>query len=92
MALFDGIACGMQSLKDLNIYPQEYYASEINKHVIQVAMSNHPEIIQLGDVNNWREWNIDWKSINLLFAGFTCQSWSNAGKRLGIDDPRGQLV
>jgi site-specific DNA-cytosine methylase len=28
----------------------EYYASEIDKHAIKVAMKNHPDIIQIGDV------------------------------------------
>ncbi|HHU0601456.1 TPA: DNA (cytosine-5-)-methyltransferase [Proteus mirabilis] len=47
--------------------------------------------IQLGDVNNWREWDIDWSDVGLVTAGFPCQSWSLAGKQLGDKDERGKL-
>jgi len=49
-------------------------------------------VIHLGDATKWQEWDIDFGSIDIIIAGFPCQSWSLAGKQLGIDDPRGQLV
>ena len=52
----------------------------------------NPPITQVGDVTKWREWDIDWSSIDLLLAGFPCQAWSMAGKQKGDNDPRGALV
>ena len=49
LSLFDGISTGLLSLKELGYQPL-YYASEISENAITVAMKNHPEIIQLGDV------------------------------------------
>lgn len=34
----------------------------------------------------------DWAGVEGLIASPPCQSWSRAGKGLGLDDPRGELV
>lgn len=49
LSLFDGIATGLVALKELGYIPN-YYASEIEPSAIEVAMKNHPEIIQMDDV------------------------------------------
>jgi len=92
LSLFDGISCGQISLERARIPYDNYFSSEIDKYAIKVTQHNYPNTIQLGDINNWKEWNIDWKTIDLIFAGFPCQSWSIAGKQKGDNDPRGQLV
>ena len=33
---------------------------------------HYPNDIALGDVTKWREWDIDWASIDLVGAGFPC--------------------
>lgn len=91
LSLFDGISCGRVALERAGIEVERYYASEIDKFAIKVSESNYPDIIRLGDVTKWKEWNIDWGSIDLVTAGFPCQSWSLAGKQLGDKDPRGAL-
>lgn len=53
LSLFDGIATGMVALKDLG-YTPNYYASEIEQGAISVAMKNHPEIVEMGDVTRVR--------------------------------------
>jgi DNA-cytosine methyltransferase len=58
---------------------------------MRVANNNYPDTVQLGDVRRWREWDIDWASIDLLFAGSPCQGFSFAGKQLAFDDPRSAL-
>lgn len=92
LSLFDGISCGQVALQRAGIKVDNYYASEIDKKPIKITMKNHPKTIQLGDINNWKNWNIDLSKIDLILAGFPCQSWSVAGKKLGLDDFRGQLV
>ena len=69
---------------------QVYYA-EIDKYANNVTEKHYPNDIALGDVTKWREWDIDWASIDLVGAGFPCQAWSVAGKQLGDKDERGML-
>lgn len=45
----------------------------------------------LGDITKWREWDIDWGSIDLIMGGSPCQGFSFAGKQLNFDDPRSKL-
>ena len=58
---------------------------------MQVSKNNHPDIIHLGDVNAWRNWNIDWSQIDLLIGGSPCQGFSFAGKLLNFNDERSKL-
>lgn len=85
------MSCGQIALRELGVPIERYYASEIDKHAIQQTQLNFPETIQLGDVEKWREWNIEWSEIDLLLAGSPCQGFSLAGKMLGHDDPRSRL-
>lgn len=82
LSLFDGISCARYSLGCLGI-PVNYYASEISQPAELISKSNYPDIIRLGDVTNWRNWDIDWSSIGLLLAGSPCQGFSSAGKAGG---------
>lgn len=82
LSLFDGMSGGQQALHRAGISFDKYYASEIDKYAIQVTQKNYPDTIQLGDVRNI---DIDaLPSIDLLFAGSPCQSFSFAGKRNGM--------
>jgi site-specific DNA-cytosine methylase len=63
----------------------------LDEHAIKVTQANYPDTIQLGDVTKWREWDIDWASIDLLIGGSPCQGFSFAGKQLAFDDPRSAL-
>lgn len=85
------MSCGQIALRELDVPIERYYASEIDKHAIAQTQLNFPETIQLGDVEKWREWNIEWEEIDLLLAGSPCQGFSLAGKMLGHDDPRSRL-
>lgn len=86
---FDGISCGQLALQRAGIPVANYFASEIDKYAIQVAMKNFPNTIQLGDVRQWRTWDLP--KIDLLIAGSPCQGFSIAGKRLNFEDPRSRL-
>ena len=85
------MSCGQIALRELGVPIERYYASEIDKHAIAQTQLNFPETIQLGDVEKWREWDIEWSEIDLLLAGSPCQGFSLAGKMLGHDDPRSKL-
>ena len=86
------MSCGQIALRELGVPIERYYASEIDKHAIAQTQLNFPDTIQLGDVEKWREWNIEWEEIDLLLlAGSPCQGFSLAGKMLGHDDPRSRL-
>jgi DNA-cytosine methyltransferase len=89
--LFGGCEVGRLALDRLGIIPTRYYSSEIDPHAMKIASKNYPDIIQLGDINNWRDWDIQWKFVDLVMGGFPCQAWSVAGKQQGDRDPRGQL-
>ncbi len=91
MSLFDGMCCGRMAMEDLGLPIGEYYSSEIDKFAIKATTALFPDAIHLGDVLNWREWDIDWSSIDLVTGGFPCQAWSMAGKQLGDKDERGML-
>ena len=89
LSLFDGIASGYLVLKQLHIPVDKYYASEIDDNAIKIALKNHPDIIELGDCNNWRSWDID--QIDLIIGGSPCQGFSRNGKLLNFNDPRSKL-
>ena len=89
VSMFDGGSGGMAALDRIGI-KCNYFAFEIDKYAIQVSQKNYPNIFHLGDAKEWRENNLP--PIDLFMAGFPCQSYSIAGKRKGIEDPRGKLM
>ena len=91
LSLFNGMSFGKMALESLDIKVTKYYSSEIDKYANQATQTLFPDTIQLGDITQWREWNIDWASIDLVTGGFPCQAWSMAGKQLGDKDERGML-
>lgn len=91
LSLFDGKSSGYTALELAGIPVDNYYSSEVDKYAIKVSDAIHPNQIRLGDVTKWREWDIDWASIDLVLGGFPCQAWSMAGKQLGDKDERGML-
>jgi DNA (cytosine-5)-methyltransferase 1 len=66
--------------------------SEVDRFASQVLAHRYPEIPNLGDMTKFREWNIDRNAVNLLVGGTPCQSFSVAGLRKGLEDPRGNLA
>ncbi len=91
LSLFDGMSCGQIALERAGISVNKYYASELDAHAMKITQHNYPNTIQLGDVTKWKEWDIDWASIDLVIGGSPCQGFSFAGKQLNFDDPRSKL-
>ena len=46
----------------------------------------------LGDITKHASWNIEPGSVDVLVGGTPCQSFSVAGLRKGLADPRGNLA
>jgi DNA-cytosine methyltransferase len=89
LSLFDGMSCGQLALQRAGIPVEYYFASEIDKYAIAITTKNFPDTVQLGDVNNWIDWNLP--KIDLLLGGSPCQGFSHAGHGLNFDDPRSAL-
>lgn len=89
LSLFDGISCGRIALERAGIKVDNYFASEIDKNAIEVSKDNYKDIIRLGDVREWRKWDLP--KIDLIIGGSPCQGFSRNGKMLNFDDPRSML-
>ncbi len=64
--------------------------AEIDKFPSAVLAHHYPGVPNFGDFTRIQPG--DAGSIDLLVGGTPCQSFSVAGKRLGLDDPRGNLT
>ena len=89
LGLFDGISCGRLALERAGIKFDRYYSSEIDKYAIQISDKNYSDNIQLGDILNWRDWDLE--DVDLVIGGSPCQGFSVVGKQLNFDDPRSRL-
>jgi len=65
--------------------------SEIEKFPSQVLAHHYPTVTNFGDMTKYKDWNIN-DSVGLLVGGTPCQSFSVAGLRKGLEDPRGNLA
>lgn len=59
LSMYDGIGTGRYCLDKMGFTNVKYYAYEIDKFAMQVAMSNYPDIVQCGDAFQVRQ--PDWK-------------------------------
>ena len=89
LSLFDGMSCGRIAIDRSGIKINKYYASEIDKYAQIVSDANYPDIIRLGDITKWREWDIEQPDI--VMGGSPCQGFSFAGKQLNFEDERSKL-
>ena len=63
--------------------------SEIDRFPSAVLAARFPRVPNLGDMNGFHRWKLD--PIDVLVGGTPCQSFSVAGLRKGLADPRGNL-
>ena len=64
--------------------------SEIEPFPTSVLAHHHPGVPNWGDMTKYKEWPDE--PIDLLCGGTPCQSFSVAGLRKGLADPRGNLM
>jgi len=83
-----GVEAATTAWHSLGWEPQWF--SEIEKFPSAVLAHHYPNVPNLGDMTQFKEWPND--PIDLLVGGTPCQSFSVAGLRAGLDDPRGNLM
>jgi len=66
------------------------FFSEIDAFPCSVLQHHYPKVPLHGDFTTIQDG--DYEPINLLVGGTPCQSFSVAGLRKGLDDPRGNLM
>jgi len=66
--------------------------SEIERFPCSVLKHHYPEVPNFGDMTKYEEWPIKPGSVDVLIGGTPCQSFSVAGLRKGLADPRGNLA
>ena len=65
---------------------------EIEPFPSAVLAHHYPNVPNFGDMTKHEQWTLQPGSIDLLVAGTPCQSFSVAGLRQGLKDPRGNLM
>ena len=69
----------------------EPFPSAILKH--HFSQPNYPyDVPNLGSLTEFNTWPLSAGDVDLLVGGTPCQAFSVAGKRGGLNDPRGQLM
>ena len=90
ISLFSGVeACSVAWHHMDNWLPQVF--AEFDEFPSAVLEYQFPHVPNVGDVtkHDWKQYK---GQIELIVGGSPCQSFSVAGKRLGLDDPRGNLA
>jgi DNA (cytosine-5)-methyltransferase 1 len=89
LSVCSGIEAATVAWHDLGWNPVGF--SEIEKFPSQVLAHHYPQVPNFGDMTKYKEWNIN-DPVGLLVGGTPCQSFSVAGLRKGLEDPRGNLA
>lgn len=85
-----GLRTGFEkAFKSLGIKTECVLSSEIKPHAIKVLEDNYKHGKFVGDITKVN--NDEIPQFDFLLAGFPCQAFSFAGKRLGFADTRGTL-
>jgi DNA (cytosine-5)-methyltransferase 1 len=89
LSVCSGVEAATVAWDELGFTPVAF--SEIEKFPSQVLAHHYPNVPNLGDMTKYKEWNLN-EPIDLLVGGTPCQSFSVAGLRKGLEDPRGNLA
>ena len=89
ISLFSGIEAASVAWEPLGFEPVAF--AEVEPFPSAVLAARWPDVPNLGDVTkvDWKEWN---GAADVVIGGSPCQSYSIAGLRKGLADPRGNLM
>jgi len=90
LSVCSGIEAASVAWESLGWTPVAF--AEIEKFPSKVLAHHYPGAANLGDMTRFREWDIERDAVDVLVGGTPCQSFSVAGLRKGLDDPRGNLA
>jgi site-specific DNA-cytosine methylase len=85
------MSTGRQALENQNFQVDKYYSSEIKPYAIKLTQFHYPDTIQVGNILEWKTWDIVWHEIDLILSGSPCQDLSAAGKKAGINGAKSSL-
>lgn len=88
LSVTSGIEAASVAWEPLGWVPVAF--SEIEKFPCAVLKHHYPSVPNWGDMTKFKEWPDE--KIDLLVGGTPCQSFSIAGLRKGLEDPRGNLM
>jgi DNA (cytosine-5)-methyltransferase 1 len=88
LSVCSGIEAATQAWHELGWQPVAF--SEIEKFPSAVLAHHYPNVPNWGDMTKFKEW--PHATVDVLVGGTPCQSFSIAGLRKGLDDPRGNLM
>jgi DNA (cytosine-5)-methyltransferase 1 len=89
LSVCSGVEAASVAWHDLGWQPVAF--SEIEPFPAAVLAHRFSNVPNMGDMTKYKEWNLN-ESIDLLVGGTPCQSFSVAGLRKGLEDPRGNLM
>jgi DNA-cytosine methyltransferase len=89
VSLFAGIEAASQAWHHMGWEPVAF--ADIDAFPSAVLAHHYPDVPNLGNVEEV-DWNEYRGKAELVVGGSPCQSFSVAGRRLGMDDPRGNLA
>ena len=90
LSVCSGVEAASVAWHDLGWTPVAF--SEIEPFPSAVLKHRFPNVLNLGDMTKYKEWPIEPGTVDVLVGGTPCQSFSVAGLRKGLDDPRGNLM
>lgn len=88
LSVCSGIEAATAAWKPLGMEAVAF--SEIERFPCSVLAHHYPSVPNWGDMNDFRRWPD--ANVDVLVGGTPCQSFSVAGLRAGLADPRGNLA
>lgn len=88
LSVCSGIEAASVAWKNLGWEPTAF--AEVEPFPSAVLAHHYPTVRNRGDMTKFMEWPDE--SVDLLVGGTPCQSFSVAGLRQGLKDPRGNLM